>query len=110
MKEMAERVIAQYGSEMLAGERKIRGFLWAVNANSWQSTEEKATALGEISRGQYGFLVGRDGGLQEGDTLALGEKTYLVRRVETYIYQGQPIYCWGLCVEKGVNDIWGSQS
>ena len=38
------------------------------------------------------------------------EKNYLIRRVELYYYGNQPIYQWGLCVEKGVNDIWGSQS
>ena len=46
----------------------------------------------------------------EGDTLTLGDKTYLLRRVEPYWYRNQAIYLWGLCVEKGVNDTWGSRS
>ena len=47
---------------------------------------------------------------KEGDTLILGNRTYLFRRVEPYYYGNQPIYQWGLCVEKGVNDTWGTQS
>ena len=47
---------------------------------------------------------------QEGDTLTLGDKTYLFRRAELYYYRNQPVYQWGLCVEKGVNDTWASQS
>ena len=45
-----------------------------------------------------------------GDTLNLGTKSYLFRRVESYYFGNQPIYLWGLCVEKGVNDTWGTQS
>ena len=48
--------------------------------------------------------------VQEGDTLTLGDKTYLFRRAELYYYHNQPVYQWGLCVEKGVNDTWASQS
>ena len=49
-------------------------------------------------------------GAKEGDTLSLGDRTYLLRRVEYYYFGNQPIYQWGICVEKGVNDTWGSQS
>ena len=48
--------------------------------------------------------------VKEGDILSLGEKTYLFRRVEAYYFGGQALYQWGLCVEKGVNDTWGTQS
>ena len=48
--------------------------------------------------------------VKEGDTVKLGQKTYLFRRVEPYWYGNQPVYLWGLCVEKGVNDTWGTRS
>ena len=48
--------------------------------------------------------------VKEGDTISLGEKSYLFRRVEFYYYGNQAVYLWGLCVEKGVNDTWGTQS
>ena len=51
-----------------------------------------------------------EGDVREGDTLGLGEKTYLVRRVEIYYFADAALYQWGLCVEKGVNDTWGIQS
>ena len=84
MKSMVSKIIGQYGSE--------------------------ATLLGEISRGQYAYIGPVDVEIREGDTLTLGEKTYLFRRVEPYYYGNEAIYNWGLCVEKGVNDTWGSQS
>ena len=114
MKKMVEKVMAQYGTDMTivsGGEqRPVRGFFRAVNSKSWQSMESEATLLGEISRGQYAYVGPVDVAVREGDTLRLGEKTYLFRRVEPDYYGNQEVYTWGLCVEKGVNDTWGSQS
>lgn len=114
MRVMVEKILAQYGTDMVvtgsAGSKTVRGFFRAVNSKSWQSMESEATLLGEISRGQYAYIGPADGGVQEGDILSLGEKTYLFRRVEAYYFGGQALYQWGLCVEKGVNDTWGTQS
>ena len=114
MKSMVSKIICQYGTDMtLTGEGKnmtVRAFFRAVNSKSWQSMESEATLLGEITRGQYAYIGPVDVAVREGDTLELGEKTYLFRRVEPYYYGNQAVYQWGLCVEKGVNDTWGSQS
>ena len=114
MKKMVEKVMAQYGTDMtvVSGEEEktVRGFFRAVNSKSWQSMESEATLLGEISRGQYAYVGPVAVSVREGDTLRLGEKTYLFRRVEPYYYGNQAVYTWGLCVEKGVNDTWGSRS
>ena len=107
-------ILRDYGTDMVltCGEtsRTIRGFFRAVNSKSWQSMESEANLLGEITRGQYAYIGPADGGIKEGDTISLGEKNYLFRRVELYYFGNQAIYQWGLCVEKGVNDTWGSQS
>ena len=114
MKRMIEKVMAQYGTDMtvVSGEetKPVRGFFRAVNSKSWQSMESEATLLGEISRGQYAYVGPVEVAVREGDTLRLGDRTYLFRRVEPYYYGNQAVYTWGLCVEKGVNDTWGSQS
>ena len=107
-------VLNEYGTDMklVSGTvtKTLRGFFRAVNSKSWQSMESEATLLGEITRGQYAYIGPANGGAREGDTLMLGDRTYLFRRVELYYFGNQPIYQWGLCVEKGVNDTWGSQS
>jgi len=114
MKRTVEGIMAKYGTDMIvvSGESRktVRGFFRAVNSKSWQSMESEATLLGEISRGQYVYMGPVDAVVEEGDTLRLGERTYLFRRVEPYYYGSSPVYTWGLCVEKGVNDTWGSQS
>ena len=114
MKKTVEQVLRKYGTDLtIVSEEEtktVRGFFRAVNSKSWQSMESEATLLGEISRGQYAYMGPADAGVKEGDTILLGDRVSLLRRVELYYYGNQAIYQWGLCVEKGVNDTWGSQS
>ena len=114
MRQTVENVMARHGTDLtiVSGEetRTVRGFFRAVNSKSWQSMESQATLLGEISRGQYAYIGPAEAGVCEGDTLVLGDMEYLFRRVEPYYYGNEAVYLWGLCVEKGVNDTWGSQS
>ena len=114
MRRMVEKMLQQYGTDMVlqrgSERRNVRGFLQAVNSTAWQSIESEATLLGEISRGQYTYIGPTGVRVNEGDTLEVGGRVYLLRRVEPYRYRNQEVYLWGLCVEKGVNDTWGSQS
>ena len=114
MRRTVEKIMAQYGTDMTlvrSGVQKtVRGFFRAVNSKSWQSMESEATLLGEISRGQYAYIGPVGVAVQEGDTVKLGEKTYLMRRSEIIRDGSGPVYCWGLCLEKGGEDNWGRQS
>jgi len=114
MRRAVEKIMSQHGTDLTvvsnAGTRAVRGFFRAVNSKSWQSMESEATMLGEISRGQYVYMGPVDAAVKEGETLILGDRSYLFRRTELYYYGNQAVYQWGLCVEKGVNDTWGTQS
>ena len=113
MKRMVEKILSQFGTDMVVHSggttKTVRGFLQTVNSASWKSMESEATLLGEISRGQYAYMGPVGVAVSEGDTLELGERKYLFRRVEPYYYGNEAVYTWGLCVEKGVNDTWGSR-
>ena len=114
MRKMVDAILRQYGTEVTIRrdnvDQTVRCFFQPVNSTSWQSIESEATPLGEYSRGQYAYIGPAGTAVREGDTIRLGEKEYLFRRVEPYWYGNQQVYLWGLCVEKGVNDTWGTQS
>ena len=114
MRAVVEKIMEKHGTDLTitsgAGSKTVRGFFRAVNSKSWQSMESEATLLGEITRGQYVYMGPVGVTVREGDTLTVGERAYLFRRVEPYYYGNQAVYQWGLCVEKGVNDTWGTQS
>lgn len=114
MKKMVAGILRQYGSkitlERSSGTVVVKGFFQPVRSKSWQSLTNIATPLGEIPRGQYVYIGPADTMVSLGDVLHIGEESYIFRRVEPYRYGEEQIYIWGLCVEKGVNDTWGSQS
>ena len=114
MKRAVNSLLRQYGTEVTlvcnGKGKQVHCFFQPVNSASWQSVEGDVSPLGEITRGQYTYVGSADVPVREGDTLLLGERSYLARRVEPYYYSGQVVYIWARCVEKGVNDTWGSQS
>ena len=114
MKKMVDGILKQYGSKItLECDGKtvtVKGFFQPVRSKSWQSMTNTATPLGEILRGQYVYMGPSDVPVALGDMLTIGGERYIFRRVEPYYYGEEQIYLWGLCVEKGVNDTWGSQS
>lgn len=114
MRRMVDKIFNQYGTDLIltsGGETKaLRGFFRAVNSRSWQSMEAVTTPLGEISRGQYSYIGPAEVVVAEGDTLTLDGRAYLFRRVEPYYYGNEIVYYWGLCMEKGGNQTWGSRS
>jgi hypothetical protein len=110
---MVGKILQQYGTAMTitAGETKVetRGFFQPVRSKSWQNMVSLDTPLGEVPRGQYIYIGPPEVEAGDGDILTVGEKDYVFRRVEPYYYGDKVIYRWGLCMEKGVNDTWGSR-
>ena len=114
MKKLVAGILRQYGTVMTLthGETsvQVRGFFQPVRSKSWQNLTNVATPLGEIPRGQYVYIGPGEMTVAQGDMLTVDGEMYIFRRVEPYRYGNEKVYLWGLCVEKGVNDTWGSQS
>lgn len=105
-------ILETYGVSITRTEKEVtyRGFFQPVRSKSWQSLVDQSTPLGEVFRGQYIYIGPADVPAADGDVLTVGGKSYFLRRVELYFYGEEPVYTWGMCVEKGVNDTWGSRS
>lgn len=114
MRKIVAGILRQYGSSMTItrGDTsvKVKGFFQPVRSKSWQNLTNVATPLGEVPQGQYVYIGPVETEVRQGDLLTVGDGKYILRRVEPYRYGDEKVYIWGLCVEKGVNDTWGSQS
>ena len=88
----------------------VKGFFQPVRSKSWQSLVNADTPLGQVSRKQYIYMGPVDVETAEGDLLTVGQKQYLLRRVEQYYYGDAAVYTWAMCIEKDVNETWASQS
>lgn len=114
MRQMVDKLMKQYGTDLVltcnGEEMAARGFFRAVTSKSMQSIEAVATPLGELSQGQYTYIGPANIPVSQGDTVTVDGRSYRFRRVEPYYYGNQIIYFWGLCIEKGGNEVWGVQS
>lgn len=110
MQQMIGKILNTYGvsiTRKAAEEVTYRGFFQPVRSKSWQYLEGNYSPLGEVPRGQYVYIGPAEQLLEVGDTLEVGGKDYMVRRVEPVYYAEEVAYYWGMCVEKGGEDTWG---
>lgn len=111
MRRMVDKILKQYGSAVSLhksdGTYEVRGFFQPVRSKSWQYLEGDYSPLGEIPRGQYVYIGPAEPGAEAGDTVTVGGKAYWIRRCEQILDGKGPVYCWGMCVEKGGEDTWG---
>lgn len=112
MQKMMDQIFARYGVDAVIGaageQQRVKVFFHSVNSRSWQNMERAFFPLGEIPRGQYICVLPICARVQAGDTLTVGGKVYQIRRVEEMATWRGPMYRWGLCVEKGGDDTWGT--
>ena len=109
MQQMIGKILNTYGVSIkrTAEDVTYRGFFQPVRSKSWQYLEGNYSPLGEIPRGQYVYIGPVEPLAEAGDTLVIDDKAYWLRRTELVRDSEGPVYCWGLCVEKGGEDHWG---
>ena len=111
MRRMVEKILDSYGAavtlEGQSGEHTLRAFFQPVRSKSWQYLEGNYSPLGEVPRGQYVYIGPVEPEARVGDTLRVGGRNYWLRRTELIQDREGPVYCWGMCVEKGGEDTWG---
>ena len=102
-------ILETYGVRITRKEEgaTYRGFFQPVRSKSWQYLDGDYSPLGEIPRGQYVYIGPVEPAAEAGDTLTVGSKDYWLRRTELVWDREGPVYCWGMCVEKGGEDTWG---
>lgn len=105
MRALVEKLLRRYGSPIAlhrGGEKRVFfGFLNHTGSRSLQNMEEYVEPLGQIPGGQYVLVAPLQPELKPGDTLVLGDKRYLIRRLELQWYGKERLLQWGLCTEKG---------
>ena len=111
MRQMVSKILNTHGAVITlhhgGTDHKVRAFFQPVRSKSWQYLEGNYSPLGEIPRGQYVYIGPVEPGAEAGDCLTVEGKQYWLRRTEL-VYDGNgPVYCWGMCVEKGGEDNWG---
>ena len=112
MRALIERIFKKYGTTLLicrhGNDTIFRGFLHSRKSVSQRNGLKKNSPLGEIPGDTYLLIGPVDCGAKAGDDLVQGTNYYEIRQVEQVVYNSEPIYMWGLCVQKGGSKHWGS--
>lgn len=110
MLQIFQRLFRRYGAQIRVTiheeEQTVQGFFYSVNSRSWQNMEQIFGPLGEVPRGQYICVLPVQVCPVAGSSVAVGEKSYYIRRIEDIRAGGDVLYRWCLCVEKGGDDTW----
>lgn len=114
MRRMIEKILNCYGQNLELVQNgkavSVRAFFQSKTSGSSQNAGKDYLPLGKLSQWQYTYIGPAEPEAKEGDELLAGGKSYLLRRVEVIQDASGPVYCWGLCVEKGGNQVWPKQS
>ena len=106
MKKAVEKLLDCYGAEMTLGgngrEYPVRAMLQPTFSKSMQNMEKSISALGVSSKSQYIYTGPAEPMPEEGWYVTRGNRCYRMRKVEVVYWKNAPAYCWGLCVEVGV--------
>lgn len=105
-------MLREYAAPMtlLRGDQEIqiRAFLQDTHSKSIYATQREFSPLGEVPKGIYVYIGPVEPAASVGDGLRYQGRLLEMRRTELVMLGQTPIYCWGLCVEKGSDDQWGS--
>ena len=111
MRQMVEKILNTYGSAVTLSHegqsRQVRAFFQPVRSKSWSYLSGEYSPLGEVPRGQYVYIGPVEPEAAVGDTVTVEGRSYWLRRSELILDRSGPVYCWGMCVEKGGEDTWG---
>ena len=111
MQQMVAKILNTYGSAVTLSHGKktyeVQAFFQPVRSKSWSYLSGEYSPLGEIPRGQYVYIGPVEPAAEVGDTVTVDGKHYWLRRSELIRDGNGPVYCWGMCVEKGGEDTWG---
>lgn len=111
MQKTVAKMIRQYGTTMVLvkdeQEQTIQAFLQETRSKSHENTDRTFSLLGEMPSGMFVYLGPADPAADVGDHLLYEERVFELRRAELIMAGEQALYCWGICVETGGDNIWG---
>lgn len=112
MRERIDKILAQYGSEMLLaqadGERTVRAFLQPVTASSREVVRKAVGHLGELPGGRWVYIGPADAPLREEDRIVLRGERFRVRQAELLVVAEEALYVWALLQKDGGEAAWMS--
>ena len=107
---MIGKLLEQYGTRVELQEQSVRALFQPMTGRLERLAVREPEPLGCASGKRFVYIGPVEPMPREDGELTVAGKAYLVRTV--YLVPGNdgPAYCWAMCVEKGREDTWGTNS
>lgn len=110
MRRMVEKLLAQYGMEILVEGRAVRAVFQPMTGKLERLAVHQAGPLGSEGWLRYVYIGPVEPELRDGMALEAAGKGYWVRAAGWIQGSDGPCYSWAMCVEKGREEPWGVNS
>ena len=110
MRRTVEKLLGQYGMDILIGQRRVRGLFQPVTGKLERLAEVEPGPLGTQIRNRYIYIGPLEPSPEMGQELTAAGKCYIIRAAHQVWGNDGPAYSWAMCVEKGREDSWGMNS
>lgn len=107
---MIGKLLEQYGTEVDLGERTVRALFQPVTGRLEKLAIRMPEVLGCASGVRYIYIGPVEPLPREDGVLTVAGKAYRVRTARHIPGNDGPAYSWAMCVEKGREDAWGTNS
>ena len=110
MRIMVEKLLKQHGMEIRVEGRVIRALFQSVTGKLERLAERMPGVLGVESGKRWIYIGPLEPELREDQVLTVEGGEYLVRSVQRINGANGPVYVWAMCVEKGREEPWSTDS
>lgn len=106
MRNMVEKLLAQYGMEILVEGQAVRALFQPMTGKLERLAAHEPGPLGLEGRLRYVYIGPVEPELRADMALEIGGKGYRVRNAGAIPGNDGPCYTWAMCVEKGREEPW----
>ncbi len=110
MRKMVEKLLEQHGMEIRVEGHTVRALFQPVTGRLERLAERTPGVLG-VERGKHYIYIGPlKPELKEDQEIRVEDGGYLVRSAQQIAGSDGPVYTWAMCVEKGREVPWSTDS
>lgn len=110
MRRMVEKLLRQHGTQIRVEGQTVYALFQSVTGRLERLAERTPGVLGVQSGKRYVYIGPLEPRLREDQVLTVEDRDYLVRSVHRIAGSDGPVYTWAMCVEKGREETWSTDS
>ena len=110
MRKMVEKLLKQHGMEIQVEGQRVRALFQSVTGKLERLAVRLPGLLGVENSKRWIYIGPVEPQLREDQVLTVEGRRYLVRSAQHITGNDGPAYTWAMCVEKGREEPWSTDS